>query len=255
MDEPPMKRPRRADSAAMWDKDEKPDPRLSSSGRDKPRAQYGEDREGGRLSRHDDGRRKRSRSRDNHERRNERDRDRERGPRDRDANGGIRRDRSRSRNRQRAPRGTWESARDKVMDSRGTDSRNERSNRRSRSRSPYKNGGNTSVRTRSPPRRADHNRPRSRERTGLGGDSAQPKPRAEAADKETPDVNGDRMAVDEEDEEALLRKLMGFTTFKTTQNTKVPGNQIYGVRREKKIEYRQYMNRVGGFNRPLSPSR
>ena len=27
------------------------------------------------------------------------------------------------------------------------------------------------------------------------------------------------------------------------------------VRKEKKTEYRQYMNRVGGFNRPLSPSR
>jgi U4/U6.U5 tri-snRNP-associated protein 3 len=61
--------------------------------------------------------------------------------------------------------------------------------------------------------------------------------------------------VDEDPEEAMLRKMMGFTSFKTTQNTKVPGNQIYGVRKEKKTEYRQYMNRVGGFNRPLSPSR
>jgi U4/U6.U5 tri-snRNP-associated protein 3 len=59
----------------------------------------------------------------------------------------------------------------------------------------------------------------------------------------------------EDAEDAALRKMMGFTRFKTTQNTKVPGNQIYGVRKEKKTEYRQYMNRVGGFNRPLSPSR
>ena len=48
---------------------------------------------------------------------------------------------------------------------------------------------------------------------------------------------------------------MGFSTFKSTQNTKVPGNNIYGVRKERKTEYRQYMNRVGGFNRPLSPTR
>jgi len=61
------------------------------------------------------------------------------------------------------------------------------------------------------------------------------------------------MDVDEADPEELIKKLMGFSTFKTTQNTKIPGNQIYGVRKEKKTEYRQYMNRVGGFNRPLSP--
>jgi len=60
---------------------------------------------------------------------------------------------------------------------------------------------------------------------------------------------------DEDPDEALMRKMMGFSGFKSTKNTKVPGNQIYAVRKEKKTEYRQYMNRVGGFNRPLSPSR
>lgn len=69
-------------------------------------------------------------------------------------------------------------------------------------------------------------------------------------------INGHKPTVsDEDDEEALLRKIMGFSTFRSTQNTKVPGNNIYGVRKEKKTEYRQYMNRVGGFNRPLSPTR
>lgn len=60
---------------------------------------------------------------------------------------------------------------------------------------------------------------------------------------------------DEDEMEALMRKSMGFTRFRSTKNTKIPGNDIYGVRKEKKIEYRQYMNRQGGFNRPLSPSR
>lgn len=63
------------------------------------------------------------------------------------------------------------------------------------------------------------------------------------------------MALDEDEEDARLRQMMGFVAFNTTHNKKVPGNQIYGVRKEKKTEYRQYMNRVGGFNRPLSPSR
>jgi U4/U6.U5 tri-snRNP-associated protein 3 len=60
--------------------------------------------------------------------------------------------------------------------------------------------------------------------------------------------------MDEDDEEEMMKKLMGFETFKTTKNTKVAGNnKNYGVRKEKKVEYRQYMNRQGGFNRPLSP--
>lgn len=61
---------------------------------------------------------------------------------------------------------------------------------------------------------------------------------------------------DDDDMEAQMRKMMGFGNFRTTKNTKVPGNdKNYAVRKEKKTEYRQYMNRVGGFNRPLSPSR
>jgi len=58
-----------------------------------------------------------------------------------------------------------------------------------------------------------------------------------------------------DDVEATMLKTMGFAKFRSTQNTKVPGNNIYGVRKEKKTQYRQYMNRSGGFNRPLSPTR
>lgn len=68
------------------------------------------------------------------------------------------------------------------------------------------------------------------------------------------DVDTDE-AFGEDDIEELVRKNMGFTRFRSTKNTKVPGNDIYGVRKEKKTEYRQYMNRAGGFNRPLSPTR
>jgi U4/U6.U5 tri-snRNP-associated protein 3 len=59
-----------------------------------------------------------------------------------------------------------------------------------------------------------------------------------------------------EDEEAMLKRIMGFAGFRSTKNTKVPGNdKNYAVNKVKKTEYRQYMNRVGGFNRPLSPTR
>lgn len=60
----------------------------------------------------------------------------------------------------------------------------------------------------------------------------------------------------DEDDEARMKRVMGFTNFRTTKDTKVPGNdKNYAVHKVKKAEYRQYMNRVGGFNRPLSPSR
>ncbi|EMC96335.1 hypothetical protein BAUCODRAFT_470759 [Baudoinia panamericana UAMH 10762] len=62
--------------------------------------------------------------------------------------------------------------------------------------------------------------------------------------------------LDEEEVERRMLEKMGFKSFRSTKNTKVPGNdKNYGVHKVKKSEYRQYMNRVGGFNRPLSPTR
>lgn len=60
---------------------------------------------------------------------------------------------------------------------------------------------------------------------------------------------------DGDDDMAAMQALMGFGGFGTTKGKKVVGNNVGGVRKEKKSEYRQYMNRQGGFNRPLSPSR
>lgn len=62
--------------------------------------------------------------------------------------------------------------------------------------------------------------------------------------------------VEDEDSEAEIARVMGFKDFRSTKNTKVPGNdKNFAVHKDKTSEYRQYMNRTGGFNRPLSPSR
>ncbi|CDK28831.1 unnamed protein product [Kuraishia capsulata CBS 1993] len=50
-----------------------------------------------------------------------------------------------------------------------------------------------------------------------------------------------------------MMKLMGFGSFDTTKNKKVKGSNVYAAHRSKPTEYRQYMNREKGFNRPLSP--
>lgn len=48
-----------------------------------------------------------------------------------------------------------------------------------------------------------------------------------------------------------MLKTMGFCNFDTTKNRKVEGNDVGEVHVILKRKYRQYMNRKGGFNRPL----
>lgn len=48
-----------------------------------------------------------------------------------------------------------------------------------------------------------------------------------------------------------MMKLMGFGDFNTTKNKKVADNTGGSVKINKPRKYRQYMNRKGGFNRPL----
>jgi len=88
------------------------------------------------------------------------------------------------------------------------------------------------------------------------------KPVMNGAPKQENPTKGDAIGMEvdapldsEDEEQAQIQRTMGFGKFRSTKNTKVPGNdKLYAVRKEKKTEYRQYMNRVGGFNRPLSPS-
>lgn len=85
--------------------------------------------------------------------------------------------------------------------------------------------------------------------------STRPSAKTEEKPKEAPPEKMEIVKEDDEDsDEAAMRVVMGFGKFRSTKNTKVPGNdKNYAVRKEKKTEYRQYMNRTGGFNRPLSP--
>ncbi|KAF8819215.1 hypothetical protein IE077_000155 [Cardiosporidium cionae] len=55
-------------------------------------------------------------------------------------------------------------------------------------------------------------------------------------------------------EEQLLRKLLGFAEFDSSKGKYHGSSDLSGVNRKTKRRYRQYMNRKGGFNRPLSPT-
>lgn len=52
-------------------------------------------------------------------------------------------------------------------------------------------------------------------------------------------------------DEQEMMKAMGFCGFDSTKNKKVDGNDAGEVHVILKRKYRQYMNRKGGFNRPL----
>lgn len=65
----------------------------------------------------------------------------------------------------------------------------------------------------------------------------------------------DKIENNEENEEDEIQKLMGFSGFDSTKGKIVYDNHekanIGAVSKHKKREYRQYMNRKGGFNRLL----
>ncbi|OJJ97268.1 hypothetical protein ASPACDRAFT_124145 [Aspergillus aculeatus ATCC 16872] len=238
MAESSAKRARRPDSSTMWDQDDRrtrsPEPELDYTR--SPRREHG--KEQGRRDGPRDDRRYRSRSRDRRDRRRDRSRS------------GDRRDRDR-RDRDRDGRGTRERSisRDRYHDRRGYPSKGDRY----RSRSPARNGNRDRSRT-PPPRgpRADRNPDRRDPRAQPNGVADTKSRHGRPRDDTEMDIDD---AADDDDFEEMMRRNMGFTRFRSTKNTKVPGNNVYGIRKEKKTEYRQYMNRIGGFNRPLSPSR
>lgn len=54
------------------------------------------------------------------------------------------------------------------------------------------------------------------------------------------------------EEEIEMMKIMGFGNFDTTKGKKTNGAvNAHAINVSQKRKYRQYMNRKGGFNRPL----
>ncbi|KAK4506194.1 hypothetical protein PRZ48_004159 [Zasmidium cellare] len=142
------------------------------------------------------------------------------------------------------------------------DRRDDRRRERSPQRGPPSRGGPPSRDNRG----RDHQRDRDSNRGGppprRPGDRMDAKPngagpKAQQSGKGRQEADTKMQDVPEdEDSEAEMNRIMGFKDFRTTKNTKVPGNdKNFAIYKVKKAEYRQYMNRTGGFNRPLSPSR
>ncbi|KAI9036691.1 SNUT3/LISCH7 family protein [Aspergillus affinis] len=243
MTEPPAKRARRVDSSTMWDmNDEEGRPDEAESDFDRSPRRETHSKEDGRRDGPRDDRRYRSRSRDRRDRRRDRSWSRDRRDRDRD-----RKERDRD---ERGPRDRRSVSRDRHHERRGYPTKGDRY--RDRSRSPGRNGNRD--RSRTPPVRAPRGDRRNDRRDHRNQANGAPDPKLTSRPRDGMDIDTDD-PVAEDDVDEMMRRSMGFSKFRSTKNTKVPGNNVYGVRKEKKTEYRQYMNRIGGFNRPLSPSR
>ena len=80
-----------------------------------------------------------------------------------------------------------------------------------------------------------------------------------AAKREKMNESEDNNSSDSEhsDETTEIMRVMGFAKFHSTKGEKKPTDYLGKIESEvrivKKRRYRQYMNRRGGFNRPLDP--
>lgn len=183
------------------------------------------------------------------DRRRDKERPRERGgydqPRERDHE----RDRDADRHRDR------DRGQDKERD-RDRDYRRVRKRSRSRSpsadrdRSRRRRSHSHSHRSRSPDA-GRHKRRREGSPVPDLKDDRKPDPPSapKAAEEAAPVGDGDVDA-----EELEMMKMMGIPVgFDSTKGKYVPGADVSGVRAVTKRQPRQYMNRRGGFNRPLPP--
>lgn len=141
---------------------------------------------------------------------------------------------------------------------------------KSRSRSP-KTSRHRRRRSRSRERRKRRDRDRSRDRSSDRRRSRSPNDRKAEREKNwdeerekrkreiqqenlrmvtTSEIPSEHLEGKTPDEIEMMR-VMGFSGFSTTKGKKVEGNNTGEVHVVLKRKYRQYMNRKGGFNRPL----
>ncbi|KAK7164105.1 hypothetical protein R3I94_002737 [Phoxinus phoxinus] len=131
------------------------------------------------------------------------------------------------------------SSRDRERRRRERERSRDRDRRRSRSRSPQRR------RSRSPRRHRSSSLSPLRQKDRRDDKEVKDKP-AKVHLISAEDMQG------KTEEEIEMMKLMGFGSFDSTKGKKKEGNVAsFAINVSQKRKYRQYMNRKGGFNRPL----
>ncbi|XP_028654439.1 U4/U6.U5 small nuclear ribonucleoprotein 27 kDa protein [Erpetoichthys calabaricus] len=134
-------------------------------------------------------------------------------------------------------------------------SRDRERRRRERERSRSRDRERRRSRSRSPHRRRSRS-PRRHRSSSLSPTRQKDRREDEKDAKESKSVKEHQISEEDlqgkTEEEIEMMKLMGFGNFDTTKGKKVDGSvNAYAVSVSQKRKYRQYMNRKGGFNRPL----
>lgn len=80
--------------------------------------------------------------------------------------------------------------------------------------------------------------------------SQSPRPNADPGTPKSLDEDGEAME-EENDDDAAMIAMVGVAGFGSTKGKHVAGNQEGSADVKKARTWRQYMNRRGGFNRPL----
>mmetsp|Transcript_50946 Transcript_50946/g.81320 ORF Transcript_50946/g.81320 Transcript_50946/m.81320 type:complete len:144 (+) Transcript_50946:82-513(+) len=110
-------------------------------------------------------------------------------------------------------------------------------------------------------KRKERGRSRGRSKERRKEKSAERKPAPKRGRSESED-SGSKSSDDEEEmkefllstdmpEDQMLSKMMGFSAFDSSKGRDHSTSDLSDVKRATKRQYRQYMNRRGGFNRPL----
>lgn len=289
MADQPRRARNRPDSRAMWDESDRRSHHGGARDRRDNRDRYRDEPARG----YDRRQRSRSRSpigerRDREDRDRDYDRDRRRGHENpRDKMDGRRHERERGpdreKDRERDGRRREDYHEERAIP-KGPSRRGDPRRSISPQRSPLKKGGRAAhdaysplpTRSKYPDKDSDHSSARDApedenpNRTSKSKNKSQKKKntrdaagdeeeRGRAKNRESDGEDG-AMDVDdnlevEDNELSAMQAMMGFGGFGTTKGQKVAGNNAGAVYKAKKTEYRQYMNRIGGFNRPLSPGR
>ncbi|XP_067127397.1 U4/U6.U5 small nuclear ribonucleoprotein 27 kDa protein [Centruroides vittatus] len=155
-----------------------------------------------------------------------------------------------ARSRSRSPRRDRRRSRSRSRErDRDRDRRRDRHRSRSRSLSP-RGRSPRRHRSRSPRRRSWSRSPRRKLRDSGEGSSKDSRGAVPKFLMERKPITDKDLEGKTEEEQDMIR-MMGFSSFDSTKGKHVKGNGIYSVHIIHKRKYRQYMNRKGGFNRPL----
>ncbi|KAF9651507.1 DUF1777-domain-containing protein [Thelephora ganbajun] len=203
-------------------------------------------------SRNDHRRQDRSWERSDRDRDRDRHRDRDRGG-DRDRGRGDRYRDSRRRSRSRSPRRgdhdrrSDRDRRDYRHDDRRDSDRRDRDDRRKDDKRDDRDRRRDDLRDRDVPKN-----PGAKLSPGSKEESVPPvpEPRVPSEGLENGQEEGESMDAVNQDDEAMMG-MMGMASFGSTKGKHVEGNQEGSAKIKKVRTWRQYMNRRGGFNRPL----